>query len=38
MMKMRQDKDVSGRTSPLFAENEIELSWSIRQSTVDDEL
>lgn len=34
MMKMRQDKDVTGCTSPLYAKNKIELSCSILQGAV----
>ena len=30
MMKMKEDKDMTDRISPLYVENEIELSWPIR--------
>ena len=38
MMKTRSDKGVTDRTSPLFTENEIELSWPIRHGKVYDEV
>ena len=30
MTKMRQDNDMTDRTTLLYFENEIELSWSIQ--------
>ena len=36
MTKMRQNNDVNNSTGPLYAENENELSWLIRQGTVYD--
>ena len=37
MTKTRQNYDVNNRIGPLYAENENELSWLIRQGTVYDE-
>ena len=34
MTQTRQDNNVIDRTSAVYVENEIELSWSIKQSMV----
>ena len=36
-MKTKHDIDVTGRTGVVYAENEIELSWPIRQGVICDE-
>ena len=37
MMKMRQDKNVIDHTGAIYAENETELSWLIRNGVDYDE-
>ena len=37
MMKMTQDNNLIDRTSVVYAENDTELSWSIRLGVVRDE-
>ena len=34
MTKMRNDNDMTDRTSPLYTKNENKLSWSIGQGAV----
>lgn len=37
-MKTRQDNDVTNCTTPLYSEKDIELSWSIQQGMVYNEV
>ena len=35
---MKEDKDMTNHTSPLYIDNEIELPWPIQQGTLYDEV